>query len=305
MLKAATVLIMLAAWSVSVIGDSSAVAGVNDGSGGRALAMDKVAVNGGVRLHYTTSGQGPLLILIHGVGDVSTTWDDLVPYLNGAFKVAVVDPRGYPPSDRPLGTEPYRASQQLGDIDQVIAAEGAKSATLVGHDIGAALAWRFAFAHPERVDALVVLGMPHPQAYARDLLNNAQQKLAYDRWKSQILSGTAPSLAESNWPADPGRRAAYQQRLQAVPLDTVRAAFAEADWSEPPANSKQPLNVPVLIIHGADDRIILPSGNDKTFAYVSNDSAYLLVPGAGHFVHHDKPAVVGSTISSWLDLHHQ
>ena len=84
---------------------------------------DRYAENDGVRIHYVASGEGPLVILIHGFGDYSATWDSLAAALNDAYRVAAIDTRGYNLSDQPQSEAAYAMPHLVGDIATVIASE--------------------------------------------------------------------------------------------------------------------------------------------------------------------------------------
>ena len=275
-----------------------------------APGQERFATNNGVRIHYTVAGDGPLVVLIHGFPDYAATWDELIPVLRDNYRVAAVDLRGYNLSDQPVNLADYSMDKLIGDILAVIDAEGRTSATLIGHDWGGAIAWRFAFAMPEKVDDLIVLSMPHPRAFANDLKANPKQYAAnaYARGflKPGSEAGWTPELLAS-WVSDPDLRAHYvevfkRSSIQAM-MNYFRANYPPGEAIKGLDPSAMVINLPLLVIHGAEDNFILPSGQDGTWAFVSSDSAMLMVPGAGHFVHHDAPDVVNQAIRSWLDLH--
>src|SRR6476661_72800 len=62
----------------------------------------------GVKLHYVTAGEGPLLVLLHGFPDYHYTWRDQMPALSKHFRVVALDLRGYNKSGQPEGVESYR-----------------------------------------------------------------------------------------------------------------------------------------------------------------------------------------------------
>jgi epoxide hydrolase 4 len=271
---------------------------------------DRFADNGGVKIHYIASGKGPLVVLVHGFADFSGTWSELIPRLTDFYRVAAVDLRGYNLSDIPDGQSAYTMPNLVGDIAAVIAAEGRSSATLIGHDWGAAIAWRFAFVRPEAVDALVVLSMPHPAAYARDLIINPDQSAAHRRTGALLASGLEQRPTQSAldpWLKDEATRKTHEAAMARssvkAMLDHLRANQPFGSLSAGEDASAMAINLPVLIIHGVEDEVVLVSGHDHTWDYVSNDSAILRIPGAGHFVHHDRPDIVNGTVRSWLDLH--
>ncbi len=268
------------------------------------------AQNEGVRIHYVAGGRGPLVVLVHGFADYSATWDLLWPELIDDYRVAAMDLRGYNLSDAPDEPNAYAMETLIADVFAVVEAEGYESATLIGHDWGAAIGWRAAISEPERIDGLAALSMPHPAAYALDLANNPEQLVA-SRYSAPFLSAdTMGRFAPGDlagWVGEPQRRADYFEAFERSDVSSMTQFFRVNE----PAASRQEMadtrdleiNLPLLIVHGVEDGWVLVSGHDNTFDYVSSDSAMLRVPGAGHVVHRDAPAVVNESIRSWLDLH--
>src|SRR5262245_61497940 len=132
--------------------------------------------SGGVKLHYVTAGEGPLVVLLHGFPDYHYTWRDQMPALAKHFQVVALDLRGYNTSDKPEGVENYKMEKLVGDVAATLDHFKQKKAIVVGHDWGGTIAWSFAMAHPERVDRLIILNLPHPAGLARELANNPEQR---------------------------------------------------------------------------------------------------------------------------------
>lgn len=271
-----------------------------------AALTERYASNDGVRIHYVIAGEGPLVVLIHGFGDYSATWDHLIPVLKDRYRVAALDLRGYNLSDQPQDQAAYAMAHLVGDVAAVIAAEQRKTATLIGHDIGGLIAWEFAITEPEQVDDLVVLSMPHPallaKYYSRDVRpSNPYAAFSKPRSEDKL---TAETLAA--WVGDPVLRTSYiaafkRSSLKAM-MDFFRANDVGVASAADEASAKS-FNLSLMIIYGANDALIPPSAHDGAWRNASNDSALLVVPGAGHFVHQDAPEIVNQSIGAWLDLH--
>jgi pimeloyl-ACP methyl ester carboxylesterase len=115
-----------------------------------------VDVNGG-RIHYIEAGQGPTLLLVHGLGAQSGNFThSLVERLTSAFHVVVIDRPGSGYSTRPRGA-PAGIRVQAGTISGVIEALGLERPVVVGHSLGGAVALALALDHPERVAALALV----------------------------------------------------------------------------------------------------------------------------------------------------
>jgi pimeloyl-ACP methyl ester carboxylesterase len=155
----------------------------------------------GIRLRVALAGQGPLVVLIHGFPESWYSWRHQIPALAEAgYRVAVPDVRGYGGSDKPLAIEDYSIKDMCADIDGLIAALGAERAVVVGHDWGAAIAYRTAMFHPERVRAVAGLGVPY---LARGPTPSIQlfRKIYEDRFFYQLYF-QEPGVAEAELEAD-------------------------------------------------------------------------------------------------------
>ncbi|MFT3725774.1 MAG: alpha/beta hydrolase [Hyphomonadaceae bacterium] len=275
---------------------------------------DKYATSpDGVKIHYVASGKGPLVVMIHGFPDFSGSWAQLTPKLNDAYRVVALDTRGYNLSGQPVGVENYKTPKLVADVQAVIEAEGYKKATVIGHDWGALISWEFAFAHPETLERLIILSVPHPDSFAVQLATNKQQQenSAYARnfqKEGSEKNLTAEGLA--GWVKDPEMKPKYVEAFKrssfAAMMNYYRANYP--DGANAPKPEDKPvehpkINVPVLVIHGMKDTALLSAGHNNTWEHISKDTTLLMVPDAGHFVQHDAEALVNAQIRSWLDLH--
>jgi len=90
-------------------------------------------------------------------------------------RVIVPDQRGYNLSDKPKGINKYHIHELLNDVLGLITALDYEKVNLVGHDWGAVVAWIFAFKHPERLQKLGILNVPHPLVMRRFLQRDFEQ----------------------------------------------------------------------------------------------------------------------------------
>ena len=116
---------------------------------------------GGQTFRYVDSGEGPLVLLLHGFPDLPTGWDSIRARLNGAgFRTVAPYLRGYHPAT--LSDRGFDTSDQADDVALLLDALGEATAVVVGHDWGADATYSSATKHPERVTKMVALGIPHP-----------------------------------------------------------------------------------------------------------------------------------------------
>ena len=116
---------------------------------------------GGLRMHVAESGEGPLVVLLHGFPESWYSWRHQIEALSGAgFRVVAPDQRGYGATDAPEEIERYTLLDLVGDVIGLIDAVGGGRAIVVGHDWGAPVAWHTALLRPDRVLGVAGLSVP-------------------------------------------------------------------------------------------------------------------------------------------------
>ncbi len=133
---------------------------------------------GAVILHTVQAGpaDGPPVLLLHGFPEFWYGWRHQIPALARAgFRVIAPDQRGYNSSDKPGAVRDYHIDLLVGDALGLLDALGHERARIVGHDWGAAVAWRLAATAPARVERLAILNVPHPQVLLRSFLVHPRQ----------------------------------------------------------------------------------------------------------------------------------
>ena len=274
---------------------------------GDAEVTHHYADNDGVKIHYVMAGDsGPLVVMIHGFPDFWYSWNEQIKALQSTHRVAAIDQRGYNRSGKPKGLENYAIPKLVSDVAAVIRDMGEKKAVIVGHDWGGMVAWSFAMSKPEMTDRLAVLNLPHPKGLNRELANNPDQQRNSQYARAFQLPGahkllTAERLA--GWVKGEAKRAKYIEAMKRSDFEAMLNYYKrnyprppyEEDMSEPVR-----LKMPVLLIHGLDDKALLHGALNRTWEWLDGDLTLVTVPGAGHFVHHDKPVLVSRTLKMWL-----
>ncbi len=274
------------------------------------------AVNDGVRIHYVSVGQGPLVVFIHGFPDFWYTWRHQMEGLKDRFHVVAMDQRGYNRSDRPEGVEAYDMRLLVSDVAAVIRDTGEQSATIVGHDWGGAVAWQFAFALPQMTDRLVILNLPHPRGLAREMATNPAQRAnsAYARAFQQgspddpdiLFGGPMTPATLASWVRDDDARARYIEAFGRSDFTAMLNYYkrnypALPPEGAPPALPDTPrLKMPVLMFHGLADTALDSDALSNTWDWIDADLTLVTVPGAGHFVQQDAADLVTTTLRWWL-----
>jgi pimeloyl-ACP methyl ester carboxylesterase len=180
----------------------------------------KTAHVNGIDLSYLSAGDGPLVILVHGFPDLAISWQhQFSPLADAGYHVVAPDMRGYGASSAPEEIASYSQFDLAGDLTGLMDELGVETAVLVGHDVGAGLAWGMAATLPHRIRAIVALSVPQkprgskppvdgapPQFYQRafqqvgveetDLDANVATFLPaiFDRLSGSSALGPAPAL---------------------------------------------------------------------------------------------------------------
>ncbi|WP_169951071.1 alpha/beta fold hydrolase [Microbispora sp. H11081] len=114
------------------------------------------------RVHVVEQGSGPLVLLVHGFPESWYSWRHQLPVLAAAgYRAAALDVRGYGRSSRPADVAAYRMLELVEDNVAVVHALGERTAVIVGHDWGAAIAANSALVRPEVFRAVGLLSVPY------------------------------------------------------------------------------------------------------------------------------------------------
>ncbi|HEY2763668.1 MAG TPA: alpha/beta fold hydrolase [Pseudonocardiaceae bacterium] len=109
----------------------------------------------GYRRAFRITGEGPPLLLIHGIGDSSATWLDVIPTLARRHLVIAPDLLGHGASDKPRAD--YSVAAYANGMRDLLGVLGVDRVTLVGHSLGGGVAMQFAYQFPERTERLVLV----------------------------------------------------------------------------------------------------------------------------------------------------
>jgi epoxide hydrolase 4 len=268
---------------------------------------------GEVRLHYVEAGEGPLVVLLHGFPELWFSWRFQIPALVAAgFRVVAPDMRGYNLSSKPRGASAYDTDRLAADVRDLIHERGAERALVAGHDWGAAVAWITAMNHPEVVERLAILNVPHPRRMLQGLRTPRQLAKSW-----YILAFQVPWLPQ---------RAARLRRwwgFRAVFEEARPGAFTSEDieryieaWSQPGAPTAtinyyraalrqtprraeariRPVDAPTLVIWGQRDKHLGAELAEPDHPDVPNLERVVRLPEASHWVHQDEPERVSELL---------
>jgi pimeloyl-ACP methyl ester carboxylesterase len=267
----------------------------------------------GRRLVYRTTGDGPPVLLIHGISQDSSTWERVADHLAPHASLVAPDLPGHGASENPEGDHSLGAyASTLRDLLTVLEQP---SVTVVGHSLGGGIALQFSYQFPEMVDRLVLIDsgglgpdvspvlraatLPGADlfltAVTSDVVTDAVAGLSRLLARAGLQVGT--DLREFargiEGLSDPEERRAF--------LRTANAVIGLAGQSVS-ARGKLYLTskVPTLIVWGDHDRVI-PLRHAAIAHQQISDSRLRVVEDAGHFPHLDAPEQVARFVRDFLE----
>jgi pimeloyl-ACP methyl ester carboxylesterase len=274
----------------------------------------------GIRFHVaaglSSTPDRPLVLLLHGFGEFWWAWRHQIPALDQAgYSVAALDLRGYGASDKtPRGYDPQTTA---ADVAGVIRSLGHRRAVVVGHDWGGMAGWAAAAFAPDQLCGLVSVAAPHPLAYPwradvatwaffqlplfperRIMAEDGAyiEELLRSRAApgSTFLSGAGARHyrdALMLWPS-PHCALEYQRMFVRDQLRSAGTAYRRA--------LRVPLAVPLLSVHGSEDRIVSRSALAAAEAFVDAPCELVTLPGVGHLPHEEAPVEFNRLLLTWL-----
>jgi thioesterase CepJ len=253
----------------------------------------------GVRLSYQDRGDGPPVLLLTGTGAPGSVWDlHQVPALRAAgFRVITMDYRGIPPSDD--GADGFTVDDLVADVADLVDHLDVVACRVIGTSMGAYVAQELALAHPELLDAVVLMAACARSSLVQRVLAAGEAKL--------IAAGTE---------LPPGYLAAVRALHNLGPA-TLADDELTRDWLDLLAASGTggPGVRSQLLLSALPDRVeayreiavschvisfehdlVAPPAAGRELAAAIPGATHRTIPGCGHFGYLEAPAVVNRVL---------
>jgi len=253
----------------------------------------------GNKLHYTTGGHGPAVVLLHGFAETSRMWTPILPVLGEKFTVIAPDLPGIGDSAIPAAGINFMDAAK--SIHALVKSLGVDKARIVGHDIGLMVAYAYAAQFPAEVEKLVVMDafLPGVEGWEPIYNNPAIWHFRFNGPKPEALvKGREPIYFSFFWDdlaADKNRSLPEADR-QAYIAAYSRPGRMHAAWEyfvSWPQTAKDfaqlaqtKLTMPVLSIGGDKS---LGKELAQQMKLVATDVTVVVLPDTGHWILEEKP----------------
>ena len=265
----------------------------------------------GTHVQYRDEGNpaGPVLMLVHGYSASSADWDGWAKALGDKYRIIAPDLPGHGLT-RTLPGYASSPDAQVAVVDAVATGLALPRFVIAGNSMGGGVAWRYALAHPDRLNGLVLvdaagwpavgkgrdgalifklLANPAARAVIKNLDNTA---LAKQGLESAFVdkSLVTPDLVKryTDLARAPGHRDILISR---PPTDDVASAERLA-----------PIHTPTLILVGQEDHLI-PYTDGQKFKDAIKGSTLIVYPGVGHVPMEQIPDKSAADVRTWMEAH--
>ncbi|GAA6179976.1 alpha/beta hydrolase [Shimia sp. NS0008-38b] len=235
------------------------------------------------------------VVLVHGVGMQSASWDPQVQALSRQRHVIALDMPGHGGSD-PL-PETARLPEYIDWLRDVLEALGLERVNIAGHSMGALISGGFAVCHPHRVERVALLnGVFRRDAAAREAVITRAQRIGtgdFDletplkRWFGDTQSERKARDRVATWLSD----------VNLAGYATAYTAFAHGDATF--ADGYAQLRCPFLALTGADDPNSTPA-MAHAMAQAAQHGRAVIIEGHRHMVNLTAPEIVNAALEEWL-----
>lgn len=260
----------------------------------------------GHRIAYLDEGDGPPVLLIHGIPTSSLLWRDIIPALARTHRVIAPDMLNYGKSDKPERADVSIAAQarlMVGVLDAL----GIARADVVSHDIGGGVAQIIAVRHPERVKKLVLSSAvcfdswPIPE-FTPLQQPNSEAGMSLDAFidmlrgflpagvhRAESLTEEAMSIIMAPWSSEEGKRALFRNFRRLNP-----------EYTQAIAGELTRLDHETLVLWGREDPFQKPAYAEKLQNAIPN-ARLTWIDEAAHWIMEEKPDEVAAALTEFLN----
>jgi pimeloyl-ACP methyl ester carboxylesterase len=268
----------------------------------------RMAMDDGVGLAVECRGDGPPVLLVHGFGGAKEDFADHVPSLAEHATVVTFDHRGHGASDHPADEGAYSLDHLVADTLGVAAGLGFERFRLLGHSMGGMVARRLVLAHPDRVDALVLMDTsPGPPPGIDAATVDVGVEIARHDGMA-VLKAVQDELDPLGTPAyqrllaeRPGYREFCDRKWEALAPQMWIALVAEIVRQPDQLGALTTVGCPTLVIVGVQDASFVDVSAEMAATIPA--AQLVVIPDAGHSPQFENPPAWFDAVDDFLRAH--
>jgi pimeloyl-ACP methyl ester carboxylesterase len=261
----------------------------------------------GRQVYVEQQGAGQVVVLLHGFGESSYSWRQVMPELARSFRVVAPDLNGFGWTERPRDPQSYTREGQERLVLGVLGALGVTRAQFVGHSYGGSLTLFLASRHPELVRSMVLIDSAAP-TYSDDRRSRVASLRPLDSLFVRLaltprhIRGSLLASVYDPALVTPGLVRAYLERLRVHGEDdayyglTARLRPAAGDLE------LERLALPALVVWGAEDRLIRVEAGRRAARRLPAGE-FVTIPRCGHLPMEERPAELLGLMVPFLRRH--
>lgn len=254
-----------------------------------------------MKLFYKKSGQGPPLIILHGLFGSLDNWQTIANYLSEFFEVYILDQRNH---GRSPHSDVWNYEVMADDLDELICTNNLHNVILLGHSMGGKTAMQYAAKHPEKLNKIIVADMgakyyPVHHHFIIKALQAVNVDTIQSRKEAEIildeklLDTTTKQFLLKNlyWLEGDSKKMAWRFNLKTI-KENIENVGGEIKVSN--------CTVPALFIKGERSDYI----KETDWMEIKNKftkAELITIPGAGHWLHADKPQEFLTTVLNFVN----
>ncbi|MEA3470164.1 MAG: alpha/beta hydrolase [Thermodesulfobacteriota bacterium] len=255
------------------------------------------------KIHYTRSGNGPPVILVHGAASWLYSFRNNTTALSDEFTVYTLDMPGHGYTIPLLKSSSYSTDMMSDVLLEFMNTMGIEKANIVGHSSGGAWALHFAYRNPEKVKKLVLIdsnGLDVPVTLTFRLFSYPVIGELFSKFftTEDVKKGLENAFFDKKLVTE------EMIREIEVPLTFIENRKAQylcirnQDWKITEEEMPQ-IRVPVMVIWGEDD-LYLDSAMARKFKEIMPDTSVVILEKCGHSAHEEKPDEVNRLITEFF-----
>jgi pimeloyl-ACP methyl ester carboxylesterase len=278
---------------------------------GSAVELQRITIHGHERA-YLKLGEGPALLLLHGLGCDHTTWLPVIHDLARHYTVIAPDLLGHGVSAKPRAD--YSVGGYANGMRDLLTVLNIDKVTVVGHSFGGGVAMQFAYQFPERTERMILIAPgglgPEVTPFIR--------AITLPGFHQVMGVATLPGIRHAG---KAGLRALSRTRLHAA-RDLAEVADIFESFHDPHARAAirhvvrsvvdmkgqivtmvdrayLTQAMPMLVVWGSDD-VVIPAKHAENAARIAPGAVVEVLPNSGHFPHKDHPDRFVKIVQSFI-----